>query len=171
MTDFVDLLEGQLVTAHRRRRERRSFLPPRRALAAVGGAALAAAAIVAVVVALAGPKPRPPGSPSQSHVPTAAAQAPSATVGVLNGTTVRGLARAASDRLFRAGYRPGVVSGDPTHLGRTTSEVRYAPGARTAAEGVARRLAITHLAPLDAATRALGGDATVVVLLGSDRAL
>jgi hypothetical protein len=163
MTDFVDLLEEQLVNAHGWRRRRR--LPsPRAGLTVVIGAA-AAAAVVAIVLALASPTARPPaGRP-------AAPAAPAATrVAVLNATRVNGLARTAADRLSAAGYRIGVVTDDAVTNTLGRSAVLYAPGRRTAAAAVAARLGIARVAPLDAGTAGTVAGAGVVVRIGIDRA-
>ena len=61
------------------------------------------------------------------------------TVAVLNGTTVTGLARGASDKLTKAGFKPGVVTNDTTNQARSATAVLYADGNRRAALDVAAR--------------------------------
>jgi hypothetical protein len=80
MTDFVDLLEEQLVAAHARRpRGLRALLPSARGAGAIGLAA-AAAAVVLLVVALASPDgrraARPADPPASAPVVTVPRTAP-----------------------------------------------------------------------------------------------
>jgi LytR cell envelope-related transcriptional attenuator len=56
-------------------------------------------------------------------------------VAVLNASTIPGVARAAAERLVRAGYTPGTVTNEPPS--RQLSLVLYAPGARPAAVAIA----------------------------------
>jgi hypothetical protein len=90
------------------------------------------------------------------------------TFSVLNGTGVDGLARQVADQLEAAGYRRGNVTNaaDPTQ----ESRVLYAQGARAQALAVARRLDVARTEPADSGSQALGGDATVIVVVGADRA-
>jgi hypothetical protein len=94
------------------------------------------------------------------------------TVAVLNGTTFTGLARSASDKLTKAGFKPGVVTNDTTNQTRSATAIFYADGQRRAALDVARLIGIGRDAvqPLDANTRALAGQAHVVVSVGADQA-
>jgi hypothetical protein len=91
---------------------------------------------------------------------------------VLNGTTFTGLARSASDKLTRAGFKPGVVTNDTTNQTRSATALFYAEGQRRAALDVARLIGIGRDAvqPLDRNTSTIAGDADVVVSVGADQA-
>ena len=95
------------------------------------------------------------------------------TVAVLNGTTFTGLARSASDKLTRAGFKPGVVTNDTTNQTRSATAIFYGNGQRNAALVVAKIVGIGRDAvqKLDANTRSVAGeDADVVVSVGADQA-
>ena len=53
---------------------------------------------------------------------------------------------------------------------RAESVVLYRPGASRQARAVARKLGILQIEPVDSASAALAGTATVVVVVGADRA-
>ena len=63
MTDFIDVLEQQLVAAHRGRERRRFVAVPWRTTIVFAGAVAAAAAVVVAVLALSSPAPQPAASP------------------------------------------------------------------------------------------------------------
>jgi hypothetical protein len=91
---------------------------------------------------------------------------------VLNGTTVTGLARGASDKLTKAGFKPGVVTNDTTNQARSATAVLYTQGNRPAALDAARVIDVGRDAvqPIDQGTRLLAGeDADVVVSVGADQ--
>ncbi|MCW3050462.1 MAG: LytR family transcriptional regulator, partial [Solirubrobacterales bacterium] len=95
------------------------------------------------------------------------------TVAVLNGTTVVGLARSASDKLQRAGFKGGTVTNDTTNQARSATAVFYTPGNKAAALEVAKIIGVGRdgILPIDQSTRVLAGnDAQVVVTVGSDQA-
>jgi hypothetical protein len=95
------------------------------------------------------------------------------TVAVLNGTTVVGLARSASDKLQRAGFKGGTVTNDTTNQTRSATAVFYTPGNKAAALEVAKAIKVGRDAvlPIDQSTRVLAGnDAQVVVSVGQDQA-
>jgi hypothetical protein len=95
------------------------------------------------------------------------------TVAVLNGTTVVGLARSASDKLQRAGFKGGTVTNDTTNQARSATAVFYTPGNKAAALEVAKVIGSGRdgVLPIDQSTRVLAGnDAQVVVTVGSDQA-
>jgi hypothetical protein len=95
------------------------------------------------------------------------------TVAVLNGTTFTGLARSASDKLTKAGFKPGTVTNDTTNQSRSATAVFYADNQKNAALEVAKLIGIPRdaIQPLDANTRAVAGpDADVVVSVGADQA-
>jgi hypothetical protein len=171
MTDFIDVLEQQLVTAHRGR-ARRVFVPPWRTTIVFAGAVAAAVAVVVAVLALSSPAPQhaasPPTSPPQTTPVTP--QAP-VRIAVLNGTTITGLARGAADKLTSLGYNePNLVTNDTTNQQRARTTVYYEPGHRADALGVASCLHIgsDRVTPMDANARALSDRAQVAVFLGAD---
>jgi hypothetical protein len=91
------------------------------------------------------------------------------TVSVLNGTTVSGLARKVGDRVESFGFQLGNVTNDSNQQ-RQESVVLFKPGHEREARAVGRRLGISQRERIDAATQALAGDATVVVVTGGDLA-
>jgi hypothetical protein len=91
------------------------------------------------------------------------------TVSVLNGTTVPGLARGYGDRVEHDGFQLGNVT-NFTDQARAESVVLFADGHERDAEAVGRKLGIAQREPVDPQTRILGGDATVVVIIGQDKA-
>jgi LytR cell envelope-related transcriptional attenuator len=99
----------------------------------------------------------------------AAVKPGSVTVAVLNGTTVPGLAATLRDQLAAAGFRRGTIDVFSDQQ-LAQSVVQYAPGQQAAAEAVGRRLGISQRAPITADSRALAGDATVIVIAGADMA-
>jgi hypothetical protein len=91
------------------------------------------------------------------------------TVAVLNGTTVPGLAAALRDEVAAVGFKKGVID---TYSDQqlATSVVQYAPGRQAEAKAVARSLGIAEREPVTTDSRALVGDATVIVIAGADKA-
>ena len=173
MTDFIAALEEQLVTAHRERRPRR-FVVPWRGGAILVAAVVTAAAVVAVVLALATPDARKAASPKPHGAVTLPAPEPryDATVAVLNGTTVTGLARVASEKLTSLGFREGVVTNDTTNQSRPRTEIYYEPGYREQAQTVAACLevGVNRVHPMNANARVAGDRAEIVVFMGVDKA-
>ena len=100
------------------------------------------------------------------------AQAPvnpsTVTVSVLNGTTVPGLAAQIGDEVESAGFQRGNVA-NALDQQRPTSTVMFAEGADREAQLVARRLGIAETEPVDPDSQALGGNASVVVIVGADQ--
>jgi LytR cell envelope-related transcriptional attenuator len=90
------------------------------------------------------------------------------TVAVLNGTTVPGLAAQIGDQIENVGFALGTVSNATEHQ-RANSVAMYAAGHQRDARAVARRLHIRAVEPVDANSQAIAGDATVVVIVGSDQ--
>ena len=172
MTDFIDVLEQQLVTAHRGR-GRRWFAVPWRTTIVFAGAVAAAAAVVVAVLALSSPAPQPAASPPTQPPQTTPVtpQAP-VTLAVLNGTTITGLARAAADDLTRFGYDEPKVTNDTTNPTRARTTVYYEPGHRADALGVASCLHIgfERVMAMEANARALADRADVAIFIGADRA-
>jgi hypothetical protein len=174
MTDFIALLEEQLVTAHRGRRSRR-FVVPWRAGAVLVAAATTVAVVVAVVVALA--------SPDKQRATTPPAQEPPAqttpvhpvrptTVAVVNGTTVSGLARAAMNALLAGGFREGVVTNDAANQQRARTSIYYEPGFREQAQTAAGclRVGLDRVLPMTADARVAADRADIAVFVGADKA-
>jgi hypothetical protein len=170
MTDFVDVLEQQLIAAHGRRQR---LVPPWRAGMVLVAAAGAAAIIVVLVVGLSSPDSQRAATPGQQAPPQTAPvhPVPRTTVAVLNGTTLVGLARTAADKLSANGYRPILVTNDATNQTRRHSEVFYKDGYRADAYAVADCLGIpserVHTMTVD--VRVLADRADIAVFVGSDR--
>ena len=174
MTDFIDVLEQQLVAAHGGRRRRLAGLPWRTTIV-FAGAVAAAAVVVIAVLALSSPTPQPAASspPTQPPQTTPVTPVPRLSLAVLNGTTVTGLARAAADELTSFGYdEPTLVTNDTTNPTRARTTVYYEPGHRADALGVASCLHIgfERVMAMDANARALADRADVAVFIGADRA-
>ena len=173
MTDFIDVLEQQLVTAHGGR-DRRRFALPWRTTIVFAGAVAAAAAVVVAVLALSSPAPQPAASPpTQPPQTTPVTPQPPLRIAVLNGTTVTGLARAAADELTSLGYQaPNLVTNDTTNQSRARTTVYFERGHRADALGVASCLHIgsDRIVAMGSAERALSDRAQVAVFIGADRA-
>jgi hypothetical protein len=93
----------------------------------------------------------------------------SVTVAVLNGTVVTGLAARLGTKVSAAGYVLGNVA-TASQQQRAESVVLYRPGSSRQARAVARELEISQIEPVDSASAALAGSATVVVVAGADKA-
>jgi LytR cell envelope-related transcriptional attenuator len=173
MTDFINALEEQLVTAHRERPPRR-FAVPWRGGAVLVAAAVTTAAVVAVVLALATPDARRAASPKPHGTVTlpAAKSRYDATVAVLNGTTVTGLARRESEKLASRGFRESVVTNDTTNQNRQRTMIYYEPGYREQAQAVAAciEVGVSRVHPMNANARVAGDRAEIVVFVGADKA-
>jgi hypothetical protein len=92
------------------------------------------------------------------------------TVAVLNGTGIPGLAAQIGDRVDADGFTLGTVSNASQAGGqRTGSVAMYASGHKRDAQIVARKLRIATVTPVDASSQGIAGDATVVVIVGSDK--
>jgi hypothetical protein len=109
------------------------------------------------------------GLPNKPKRNGAAVKPGNVTVAVLNGTTVPGLAAALSDQAAAAGFKQGTIN-DYSDKQLAESVVQYAPGHHAEAKAVSRRFGISHLEPAAADSRALAGDATVIVIAGADTA-
>ena len=173
MTDFIDVLEQQLVAAHGRPERRRLVAFPWRATIVFAGAMAAAAVVVIAVLALSSPTPQraASGPPTQPPQTTPVTPQPRVSVAVLNGTKITGLARGVADELTRRGYdEPNVVTNDTTNQSRVRTTVLYERGHRTDALGIASCLHFgsDRVAPMDAKARALADRAVVAVFVGAD---
>jgi hypothetical protein len=173
MTDFIDILEQQLISAHRGRDRRFFAVPWRTTIVFAGAVAAAAAVVVAVLVLFSPPAQRAPSPATQPPQTTPVTPQAPVRVAVLNGTTVTGLARAAADELTSRGYdEPNVVTNDTTNQSRALTMVFYERGHRADALGVASCLHIRsdRVVPMEATQRALSDRAQVAVFIGADRA-
>jgi hypothetical protein len=106
------------------------------------------------------------------HTPkrnSAAVKPGNITVAVLNGTTVPGLAAALRDQIAAAGFKKGTIN-DYSDKQLAESVVQYAPEHQAEAKAVSHRLGISQLEPVTANSRALAGNATVIVIAGADKA-
>jgi hypothetical protein len=91
-------------------------------------------------------------------------------VAVLNGTESAGLAHRVAAQLHQSGFsRATALNGRPPGANQTTV-VEYASGHRSDAQGVARALGVGQPQPVEATASSLGGSASVVVIVGLDKA-
>jgi cell division septation protein DedD len=92
------------------------------------------------------------------------------TVAVLNGTGIPGLAAQIGDRVDADGFTLGTVSNASQAGGqRANSVAMYAAGHQRDAQAVAKKLRIKTVTQVDAASQSIAGDASVVVVVGSDK--
>ena len=90
------------------------------------------------------------------------------TVSVLNGTQTSGLAKLVGDQLIAAGFSSTTTGNRNDGVSHPTSTVYYASGNKLEAAEVAHELAIKSVKQIDSGTKAAGGSAPVVVVLGAD---
>jgi hypothetical protein len=109
------------------------------------------------------------GLPHKPKRNGAAVKPGNVTVAVLNGTTVPGLAAALRDQIAAAGFEKSTINNFSDQQ-LAESVVQYAPGHQAEAKAVSRRLGISQLEPVTANSRALAGNATVIVIAGADKA-
>jgi len=89
---------------------------------------------------------------------------------VLNGTATTGLAHHVSDELRKGGYtRATALTGQPPGTNQVTV-VEYANGHRGEAQSVAKTLGVSQPQPIEGTVSSLAGSATVVVIVGLDKA-
>jgi LytR cell envelope-related transcriptional attenuator len=148
-------------------------------LAVAGVLVLGAAAAVGVPALINGSDDD--GSPSSSTAKksdtaatkkkqTAATSPDKITVAVLNGTGIPGLAAQVGDRVDAEGFTLGTVSNaSPADGQRANSVAMYSSGHKPDAEQVAKKLNIRDVTRVDANSQAIAGDASVVVIVGSDK--
>jgi hypothetical protein len=108
-------------------------------------------------------------SPNEPKRNAAAVKPGNVTVAVLNGTTVPGLAAALSDQIAADGFKKGTIDVFSDQQ-LAESVVQYAPGHQAEAKAVGRTAGISQREPVTADSRALAGDATVIVIAGGDKA-
>jgi LytR cell envelope-related transcriptional attenuator len=108
---------------------------------------------------------------SSSSKAAAAAVNPSETnVVVLNGTSTTGLAHRVSAELVQHGFsRATPLTGRPPGANQATV-VEYAGGHKADAQGVAQALGIAQAQPMEGTVASRAGSATVVVIVGLDKA-
>jgi hypothetical protein len=174
----------------RYRTERRS--PARSSLLIVGGLIVGAAVLVALLLSLGGGSKHESSSSSAnvttSNAPAVSGQSKSSSSGtsttpaaatvtpanvnlvVLNGTGTTGLAHKVSGELVQRGYsKASALNGRPPGSNQVTV-VEYAGGHRADAQSVAKALGVTQAQPMEATVASLAGSATVVVIVGLDKA-
>jgi hypothetical protein len=108
------------------------------------------------------------------HVSTetssSAASRAETNVAVLNGTETSNLAHSISNNLHQSGYtRATPLNGRPPGANQVTV-VEYTSGHQADAQGVARSLSVTRVQPVESGAAALAGSASVVVIVGLDKA-
>ena len=111
---------------------------------------------------------RDSGNQPQEPTDPASVNPSAVTVSVLNGTTVPGLAAQIGDEVETQGFQRGNVA-NALDQQRTQSVVLFSEGREAEARLVARRLRIATVEPVDPDSQALAGNASVVVIVGSDR--
>jgi hypothetical protein len=108
---------------------------------------------------------------SSHHGESTVAASPAATaVVVLNGTDTTGLAASLSQNLQQGGYSQAAAMDGTPPGSHSTTVVEYTSGHRADAQGVARKLEVTRVQPMESAVSSLAGAATVVVIAGEDKA-
>lgn len=111
---------------------------------------------------------RPAKKPTKPAVTTTPPAETSVTV--LNGTETEGLARRVASELQQGGYSQAAAAfGRPPGANEATV-VEYATGHQADAEGIAHSLSVSHVQPIEQAVSALAPSATVVVIVGTDKA-
>ena len=145
-------------------------------LAVVGVLVVGAAAAIGVPALVNGAKDNNSSSSTVKNTTTTttkstAAVAPNKiTVAVLNGTSIPGLAAQVGDRVDAEGFTLGTVSNaSPTQGQQANSVAMYSPGHERDASRVAKKLGIHNVERADANSRQIAGDASVVVVVGSDK--
>jgi hypothetical protein len=91
-------------------------------------------------------------------------------VAVLNGTGTAGLAHRVAGELQQSGYSQATPLGGSPPGANQVTVVEYASGHQRDAEGVARSLGVGQAQPMEASVASLSGSATVVVIVGLDKA-
>jgi LytR cell envelope-related transcriptional attenuator len=165
-------------TSSPRRPQRSVTIPPRRSQPWYGriGTRYVAVALVGLLVLggaatqlTGGDDSSGNGLPVKSKRNGSAVKPGNVTVAVLNGTTVPGLAAALRDQIGSAGFKEGTIN-DFSDQQLAESVVQYAPGRQNEAKAVSRSIGIGQREPITSASRALAGDATVIVIAGADKA-
>jgi hypothetical protein len=100
----------------------------------------------------------------------APAGAGATNVVVLNGTSTAGLAHQVAGELRQSGYSQATPMGGSPPGANQVTVVEYASGHQGDAEGIARSLGVGQAQPMEASVASLSGSATVVVIVGLDKA-
>lgn len=119
----------------------------------------------------------PEGSSGEQAKPSSTSSSGSAAVNpaetnvvVLNGTTTTGLAHRVSEELSGHGFsRAKALDGRPPGANQVTV-VEYANGHKADAQSVARSLGVSQAQPIEGTVASLAGSASVVVIVGLDKA-
>jgi len=144
-------------------------------LAVAGVLIVGAAAAVGVPALVNGSKDDTPSKSSKKKTAakTKTAATPvapdSITVAVLNGTSIPGLAAQVGDRVDAEGFTLGTVSNAQASGQRANSVAMYSTGHERDAEQVAKKLNIGNVSRIDANSQSIAGDASVVVIVGTDK--
>ncbi len=89
---------------------------------------------------------------------------------VLNGTSTNGLAHHVSGELSEHGFtKATALTGHPPGANQATV-VEYASGHKAQAQSVASTLGVSQAQPMEGTVASLAGSATVVVIVGLDKA-
>jgi len=141
------------------------------ALIAVGALVVAAIAVGALSLSGSSKKAARPAKHASGHSGALTTSSTAhTTVSVLNGTEKEGVAhRIAAELRFRGYGRAAALAGHPSGATQSTL-VEYAPGRRSAAEGVAHVLGMNVVEPLNPEVAQLGNGAEVVVVIGANTA-
>ena len=90
--------------------------------------------------------------------------------GVLNATSTTGLAHRTAGELQKSGYSQATaLAGRPSATNQSTV-VQYASGHQADAQAVAHTISVNQVHPLESSIGALAPGASVVVIVGADRA-
>ena len=145
-------------------------------LAIVGVLVLGAAAAIGVPAIVNGTKDKDTPKAASKKTKTSAKKAATPvdptkiTVAVLNGTSIPGLAAQVADRVEAEGFTVGTISNaSQTQANRANSVAMYSSGHRSDASTVAKQLSIRDVQKVDANSQEIAGDASVVVIVGSDK--
>jgi LytR cell envelope-related transcriptional attenuator len=140
----------------------------------MGGGVLIGVVVLALVISALGsssgngPQAKSANASAGSHNP--AVRPADTLVTVLNGTTAEGLAHRLAASLQKRGYSQAAALDGTPPGSHPTSVVQYSPGHRAEAEQVASLLGVSTVQPLETSVVALAGGATVVVIVGLDKA-
>jgi hypothetical protein len=114
---------------------------------------------------------------SQTHATHTASEPATPAVGpaetpvtVLNGTETNGLAHDVAAGLQQDGYARAVALGGTPPGSHAVTVVEYATGHRAEAKAVAKAASVNDVLPMENAVAALSNSATVVVVVGADKA-
>jgi pectate lyase len=152
----------------------------------IGGLIVVVLVVIFAVSALKGGSSTPSASQSSTAGETAGSTSATTThttrhravatnpaqtsVVVLNGTATAGLAHHLASDLQQSGYTHALASAAVPPGTHQSTVVEYSSGHRADAKGVAGKLNVTQVQPMDSTIAGMAGSATVVVLAGADQA-